>query len=112
MKGRSLIFQNSIREGFFRFAQSLERRMGSDCKDADGIRLQRRRLLSNHTVRFRGQLHSARERMTHGGKQKSLKTNAAGAIASQQRELHGQEIREVESQLASANVAILWMLAA
>jgi VWFA-related protein len=38
--------------------------------------------------------------------QKSLQTNAAGSIAAEQRALHGQEIREAEAQLASANIAI------
>jgi VWFA-related protein len=39
-------------------------------------------------------------------RQKSVGTNAGGSLASQQRELHGQEIREAESQLANAGVAI------
>src|SRR5258708_7346275 len=39
-------------------------------------------------------------------RQKSLQVNAAGSIAAEQRSLHGQEIRENEAQLASANIAI------
>ncbi|HYU46075.1 MAG TPA: VWA domain-containing protein [Terriglobales bacterium] len=39
-------------------------------------------------------------------KQKSVGTIASGAMASQQRTLHGQEIKEAEAQLASANIAI------
>ena len=39
-------------------------------------------------------------------RQKSVGTIASGALASQQRQLHGQQIREVEAQLASANIAI------
>ena len=39
-------------------------------------------------------------------RQKSLSATAAGAVASQQREMHGREIREAETQLASANIAI------
>src|SRR6266849_5311303 len=39
-------------------------------------------------------------------RQKSLQVNAAGSIAAEQRSLHGQEIRESEAQLASANIAI------
>jgi len=39
-------------------------------------------------------------------KQKSVGTIATGAAASQQRTLHGQEIKEAEAQLASANIAI------
>ncbi|MGA9801367.1 MAG: VWA domain-containing protein [Terriglobales bacterium] len=39
-------------------------------------------------------------------RQKTVGTNAGGSFASQQRELHGQEIREAESQLASAGIAI------
>ncbi|HEX9110489.1 MAG TPA: VWA domain-containing protein [Terriglobales bacterium] len=39
-------------------------------------------------------------------KQKSVGTIATGAMASQQRMLHGQEIKEAEAQLASANIAI------
>jgi VWFA-related protein len=38
--------------------------------------------------------------------QKSLGTVAAGAVASQQRQLHGPEIKEAEARLATANVAI------
>ncbi|MGA3090019.1 MAG: VWA domain-containing protein [Terriglobales bacterium] len=40
------------------------------------------------------------------GKQRSVGVNAAGSQAAEQRELHGQEIREAESQLAGAGVAI------
>ena len=36
----------------------------------------------------------------------SLSVNAAGSVAAEQRSLHGQEIRESEAQLASANIAI------
>ena len=39
-------------------------------------------------------------------RQKSIGTITAGELASQQRQLHGQEIKEAETQLASANVAI------
>ena len=39
-------------------------------------------------------------------KQKSVGTIASGAAASQQRTLHGQEIKEAEAQLANANIAI------
>jgi VWFA-related protein len=39
-------------------------------------------------------------------RQKSLGTTASGAMASQQRRLHGQEIKEAEAKLAGANVAI------
>jgi VWFA-related protein len=38
--------------------------------------------------------------------QKSIGTIATGALASQQRQIHGQEIREAESQLATANIAL------
>jgi len=38
--------------------------------------------------------------------QKSMGTIATGALASQQRQIHGQEIREAESQLATANIAL------
>jgi VWFA-related protein len=40
------------------------------------------------------------------GRQRSVSVNAAGSLAAEARELHGQEIREAESQLASANIAI------
>lgn len=40
------------------------------------------------------------------GKQRPVGVNAAGSQAAEQRELHGQEIREAESQLASAGIAI------
>jgi VWFA-related protein len=39
-------------------------------------------------------------------RQKSLGTIATGSLAAQQREMHGQEIREAESRLASASIAI------
>lgn len=39
-------------------------------------------------------------------RQKSLGTIATGSYAAQQRELHGQDIREAESQLATANIAL------
>jgi VWFA-related protein len=39
-------------------------------------------------------------------RQKSVGTIATGSLASQQREMHGQAIREVETQLASANIAL------
>ncbi len=38
--------------------------------------------------------------------QKSLQTNAAGAVAAEQRTLHEVEIRDSEAQLASSNIAI------
>jgi VWFA-related protein len=40
------------------------------------------------------------------GRQRPLSVNAAGSLAAEARQLHGQEIKEVESQLASANIAI------
>ena len=40
------------------------------------------------------------------GSQRSVSVNAAGSLAAQARQLHGQEIKEAESQLASANIAI------
>ncbi len=40
------------------------------------------------------------------GRQRSVSTNAAGAYAAESRQLHGQEIKEAESQLASTNIAI------
>jgi VWFA-related protein len=40
------------------------------------------------------------------GRQRSVNVNAAGSMASEQRNLHGQQIREAESQLASAGIAI------
>jgi hypothetical protein len=40
------------------------------------------------------------------GRQRSVNVNAAGAMASEQRNLHGQAIKEAESQLASASIAI------
>lgn len=39
-------------------------------------------------------------------RQKSVSTIASGSLAAQQREMHGQEIRDAEWQLASAGVAI------
>ena len=39
-------------------------------------------------------------------RQKSVGTIATGSLASQQRSLHGQEIKEAETDLASANIAI------
>ncbi len=40
------------------------------------------------------------------GRQRSVSVNAAGSMASEQRNLHGQAIKEAESQLASASIAI------
>jgi VWFA-related protein len=40
------------------------------------------------------------------GRQRSVSVNAAGAMAGEQRNLHGQAIKEAESQLASASIAI------
>ena len=40
------------------------------------------------------------------GRQRSVDVNAGGSQAAEQRSLHGQEIRESEAQLASANIAI------
>jgi VWFA-related protein len=40
------------------------------------------------------------------GRQRSVSTNAAGAYASEARQLHGGEIKEAESELASSNIAI------
>ncbi len=40
------------------------------------------------------------------GRQRSVSVNAAGAYASEARQLHGQEIKEAEAQLASADIAI------
>jgi VWFA-related protein len=40
------------------------------------------------------------------GKQRSVGVNSAGNQAAEQRELHNQEIREAEAQLASAGIAI------
>lgn len=40
------------------------------------------------------------------GRQRSVSVNAAGSYAAEARQLHGQEIRETESRLASANIAI------
>ena len=40
------------------------------------------------------------------GRQRSVNVNAAGSLAAEQRALHNQEIRDAESRLASANIAI------
>jgi VWFA-related protein len=40
------------------------------------------------------------------GRQRSVNVNAAGSMAAEQRNLHGQAIREAEAQLASASIAI------
>jgi VWFA-related protein len=40
------------------------------------------------------------------GRQRSVSVNAAGSMAAESRQLHAQEIKEAESQLASANIAI------
>jgi VWFA-related protein len=40
------------------------------------------------------------------GRQRSVSVNASGSLAAESRQLHGQEIKEAESQLASANIAI------
>jgi len=40
------------------------------------------------------------------GRQRSVSTNAAGAYASEARQLHAGEIKEAESELASSNIAI------
>src|SRR6202158_516027 len=40
------------------------------------------------------------------GRQRSVNVNAAGAMAGEQRNLHGQAIREAEAELASASIAI------
>ncbi len=40
------------------------------------------------------------------GRQRSVSVNAGGSLAAEQRALHNQEIREAESRLASANIAI------
>jgi len=40
------------------------------------------------------------------GRQRSVSVNGAGSLASEARSLHGQEIKDAESQLASANIAI------
>jgi VWFA-related protein len=40
------------------------------------------------------------------GRQRPVGVNAAGTMAARQRELHANEIREVESRLANANIAI------
>jgi VWFA-related protein len=40
------------------------------------------------------------------GRQRSVGVNAAGSMAAEQRNLHGQAIREAEAQLANASIAI------
>src|SRR5262249_5673202 len=40
------------------------------------------------------------------GRQRPVGVNAAGSMAAQQRQLHADEIREVEARLANANIAI------
>jgi VWFA-related protein len=40
------------------------------------------------------------------GRQRSVSVNAAGSLAAESRQLHGQEIKEAESELASTNIAI------
>lgn len=40
------------------------------------------------------------------GRQHSVSVNGAGALAAESRQLHGQEIKEAEAQLASTNIAI------
>jgi VWFA-related protein len=40
------------------------------------------------------------------GRQRSVSVNAAGAYASESRQLHGQAIKEAESELANSNIAI------
>ncbi len=40
------------------------------------------------------------------GRQRSAALNGAGSLASESRQLHGQEIKEAESDLASANISI------
>ena len=40
------------------------------------------------------------------GRQRSVGVNAGGSLAAEQRSLHNQEIRDAESRLASANIAI------
>ena len=40
------------------------------------------------------------------GRQRSVSVNAAGAYASEARQLHGQEIKEAEAELANTNIAI------
>jgi VWFA-related protein len=40
------------------------------------------------------------------GRQRSVAVNSAGSMAAQARELHGQEIRDAEWQLASAGIAV------
>lgn len=40
------------------------------------------------------------------GRQRSVSVNSAGAYAAEARQLHGQEIKEAESELANTNIAI------
>ena len=40
------------------------------------------------------------------GRQRSVSVNAAGAFAAESRQLHGQDIKEAEAELASTNIAI------
>lgn len=40
------------------------------------------------------------------GKQRSVSVNAAGSLEAESRQLHGQQIKEAEAQLASTNIAI------
>jgi VWFA-related protein len=40
------------------------------------------------------------------GRQRSVSVNAAGSYAAQSRQLHGQDIKDAESRLASSNIAI------
>ena len=40
------------------------------------------------------------------GRQRSVSVNAAGAYAAESRQLHGQDIKEAESELANSNIAI------
>ena len=40
------------------------------------------------------------------GRQRSVTVNAAGAYASEARQLHGQDIKDAEAQLATSNIAI------
>jgi VWFA-related protein len=40
------------------------------------------------------------------GRQRSVSVNAAGSYAAESRQLHGQEIKEAEAELASTNIAI------
>jgi VWFA-related protein len=40
------------------------------------------------------------------GRQRSVSVNAAGSLAAESRQLHGQEIKEAEAELSSTNIAI------